>query len=40
MERFLKDVQKLKVIKSGHLKKLNIEINKSKLKRNPKKGIF
>ena len=39
-ERFLKDVQKLKEIKSGQLKKLNIDINKSKLKRNRKIGIF
>ena len=39
-ERFLKNVQKLKAIKSGQLRKLNIEIKKSKLKRNTKKGIF
>ena len=39
-ERFLKDVQKLKEIKPGQLKKLNIVINKSKLKRNRKIGIF
>ena len=39
-ERFLKDVQKLKEIKPGQLKKLNIDINKSKLKRNRKIGIF
>ena len=39
-ERFLKDVQKLKEIKPGQLKKLNIDINKSKLKRNRKVGIF
>ena len=35
-----KNVQKLKAIKSGQLIKLNIEIKKSKLKRNSKKGIF
>ena len=39
-ERFLKDVQKLKEIKPGQLKRLNIDIKKSKLKRNKKKGIF
>ena len=39
-DRFLKDFQKLKEIKAGKLKKLNIVINKSKLKRNRKVGIF
>ncbi len=39
-ERFLKIVQNLKKIKSGQIKKLNIEIKKSKLKNNSKKGIF
>ena len=39
-DRFLRDVQTLKKIKSGQLKKLNIEIKKSELKRNTKKGIF
>ena len=38
--RFLKTVQNLKKLKSGQLNKLNIEIKKSKLKRNLKKGIF
>ena len=39
-KRFLKDVQKLKLIKSGQLYKLNIVINKSKLNRSKRKGIF
>ena len=30
----------VKKLKSGHLDKLNIEVKKSKLKRNLKKGIF
>ena len=38
--RFLKDVQRLKKIKPGQLHKLNIEVKKSNLKRNTKKGIF
>ena len=38
--RFLKIVQNLKKIKSGQLEKLNIEVKKSKIKRNFKKGIF
>ena len=37
---FLKNVQNLKNLKSGQLDKLNIEINKSQLKRNKRKGIF
>ena len=39
-DRFLKTVQNLKNLKSGQLSKLNIEVRKSKLKRNFKKGIF
>ena len=39
-DRFLKTVQNLKRLKPGQLDKLNIEIKKSKLKRNSKKGIF
>ncbi len=38
--RFLNDVQKLKKLKSGQLYKLNIEVKRSNLKRNKKKGIF
>ena len=39
-DRFLKTVQNLKNLKSGQLHKLNIEVRKSKLKQNKKKGIF
>ena len=39
-DRFLKNVQNLKSLKAGQLDKLNIEVKKSKLKRNLKKGIF
>ena len=39
-KRFLGIVQNLKKSKSGQLKRLNIEINKSKLKRNTLEGIF
>jgi 2-methylcitrate dehydratase len=39
-DRFLKIVQNLKNLKSGQLNKLNLEIKKSDLKRNLKKGIF
>ena len=39
-DRFLKTVQSLKNLKSGQLNKLNLEIKKSRLKRNLKKGIF
>ena len=39
-DRFLKDVRKLKKLKAGQLYKLNIEIKKSYLKSNNKKGIF
>ena len=38
--RFLKTVQNLGKLKSGQLSKLNIEVKKSYLKRNLKKGIF
>jgi len=38
--RFLKIVQSLKKLKSGQLSMLNIEVKKSKIKRNLKKGIF
>jgi 2-methylcitrate dehydratase len=38
--RFLKTVQNLRNLKSGQLHKLNIEVRKSKLKQNNKKGIF
>ena len=38
--RFLKVAQNLKNLKSGQLNKLNIEVKKSKLRRNLKKGIF
>jgi 2-methylcitrate dehydratase len=39
-DRFIKTVQKLKTLKSGQLDQLNIEVKKSKIKRNLKKGIF
>ena len=39
-DRFLKTVQNLKKLKSGQLDKLNIEVKKSKLKRNLKKEFF
>ena len=39
-DMFLKNVQNLSNLKSGQLDKLNIEINKSQLKRNKRKGIF
>ena len=39
-DRFLKTVQNLRKLKSGQLGRLNIEINKSKLKRNLRKAIF
>ena len=39
-DRFLKVVQNLKNLKAGQLDELNIEIKKSELKRNLKKGIF
>ena len=39
-ERFLKNVQNLRRLKPGQLDKLNIEVRKSKIKRNLRKGIF
>ena len=39
-DRFLKTVQNLRYLKSGQLDKLNIELRKSKIIRNSKKGIF
>ena len=39
-DRFLKAVQNLKKLKPGQLDRLNIEVKKSKLKRNLRKGIF
>ena len=39
-DRFLKTVQNLRRLKSGQLNRLNIEVNKSKLKRNLRKAIF
>ena len=39
-DRFIKIVQNLKKLKSGQLDKLNIEVKRSKIKRNLKKGIF
>ena len=38
--KFLKTVQNLKKLKPGQLSGLNIEVKRSKLKRNLKKGIF
>ena len=38
--KFLKTVQNLRKLKSGQLNKLNLEVKKSKLKRNLRKGIF
>jgi 2-methylcitrate dehydratase len=39
-DRFIETVQKLKTLKPGQLDQLNIEVKKSKIKRNLKKGIF
>ena len=39
-DRFLKTVQNLRNLKSGQLDKLNIEVRKSKIKHNSKRGIF
>tara|TARA_B110001452_G_scaffold35255_1_gene27156 strand:- start:581 stop:1033 length:453 start_codon:yes stop_codon:yes gene_type:complete len=39
-DRFLKTVQNLKNLKSGELNKLNIEVKRSHIKKNTKKGIF
>merc|ERR1712086_433949 len=38
--RFLKVVQNLKNLKAGELNKLNIQIKRSQIKKNTKKGIF
>ena len=38
--RFLKNVQNLKKLKSGQLEKLNVEVKKSKIKKNKRIGIF
>ena len=38
--RFLRTVQNLRNLKSGELYKLNIEVNKSQINKNFKKGIF
>ncbi|MDA9604291.1 MmgE/PrpD family protein [Candidatus Pelagibacter sp.] len=38
--RFLKIVQNLKILKSGELNKLNIQVKRSQIKKNTKKGIF
>ena len=39
-DRFLKVVQNLKNLRAGQLDKLNVEVRKSKIKRNLKVGIF
>jgi len=39
-DRFLKIVQKLRNLKPGQLDKLNIQINKNKIKKNLRRGIF
>jgi 2-methylcitrate dehydratase len=39
-DRFIKTVQKLRTLKPGQLDQLSIEVKKSKIKRNLKKGIF
>ena len=38
--RFLKTVQNIKNLKSGELNKLNIQVKRSQIKKNTKKGIF
>ena len=38
--KFLKNVQNLKNLKSGELNKLNIQVKRSQIKKNTKKGIF
>ena len=38
--RFLKVVQNLKNLKAGELNKLNIQVKRSQIKKNTKKGIF
>ena len=39
-DRFLRDVQNLRKLKSNQLHKLNIEINSRNIKKNKKVGIF
>ena len=39
-ERFLNNVQNLRRLKPGQLDRLNVEVRKSKIKRNLRKGIF
>ena len=39
-DRFLRTVQNLKNLRSGQLEKLNVQVKNSKIKRNPKQGIF
>ncbi len=39
-DRFLRTVQNLKNLKSGQLERLNVQVKKNKIKKNPKKGIF
>ena len=38
--RFLKVVQNLKNLKAGELNRLNIQVKRSQIKKNEKKGIF
>ena len=38
--RFIRDVENLKKLKNGQLKKLNIDVNNKYLKKNNRKGIF
>ena len=38
--RFLKTVQNLKNLKAGELNKLNIQVKRSQIKKNTKRGIF
>ena len=40
ISRFLKTVQKLEKLKPGELNKLNIQVKRSQIKKNTKKGIF
>jgi len=39
-DRFLRTVQNLKRLKRGQIDRLNLEVKKSRIKRNLKKGIF
>ena len=39
-DRFLRDIQNLRKLKSNQLHKLNIEINSRNIKKNKKIGIF